>query len=66
MTNERYIQRTQTKIESVLELYAKHIFQTVAVADKVLGMQTMEHLRKPPKVEEMQEMTISQLPIIQI
>lgn len=56
MTNERYIQRTQNKIESVLELYAKHIFRTVATAESVLGMQTMEHLRKPPKAEDMQEM----------
>ena len=51
MRNERYIDRTHKKIESVLELYAKHIFQTVATAETVLGMQTGEHLRKPPKAE---------------
>ena len=56
MRNERYIDRTHKKIEAVLELYAKHIFQTVAQAENVLGMQTGEHLRKPPKAEEMQPM----------
>ena len=53
MRNEAYIKRTHTKMESVLELYAKHIFQTVATAENVLAMQTMEHLRKPPKAEDM-------------
>ena len=56
MTNERFIQRTHNKIESVLELYAKHIFRTVAVAEPVLGMETMDHLRKPPRAEDMREM----------
>ena len=41
MRNEAYIKRTHTKMESVLELYAKHIFQTVATAENVLAMQTM-------------------------
>lgn len=54
MQKEAYIQRTYKKIEKTLELYAKHIFRTVAVAETVLGMETREHLRKPPEAEQMQ------------
>ena len=54
MQKEAYIQRTYKKIEKTLELYAKHIFRTVAAAETVLGMETREHLRKPPEAEQMQ------------
>ena len=53
MQNEAYIQRTYKKIETTLEYYAKHIFRTAAAAEGVLAMETGEHLRKPPRAEEM-------------
>ena len=55
MRNEPYIKRTHKKMESVLELYAKHIFQTAVTIETALGMETQEHLRKPPMAEDMQE-----------
>lgn len=55
MKNEAYIKRTHKKFENILELYAKYIFQPVGSADVVLAMQTQEHLRKPPKPEQMHE-----------
>ena len=53
MRNEAYIKRTHQKIEATLELYARHVFQTVASADNVLALQTHEHLRTPPQPEDM-------------
>lgn len=55
MTNEAYVKRTYKKFENVLEFYAKYIFRTVATADKVLAMETQEHLRKPPQESQMHE-----------
>lgn len=55
MNNDKYIERTHKKIESVLELYAAHIFRTVGTPDKVYAYHTPEHLRKPPVLEEMTE-----------
>ena len=53
MNNARYIERTHKKFESVLELYAAHIFKTVDAPAEVYALHTPEHLRKPPVTEEM-------------
>ena len=55
MRNEAYIKRTHKKMESVLELYAKHIFQTAVTVESALAMETQEHLRKPPKADQMHQ-----------
>lgn len=49
MNNNAYMNRTYAKIERVLELYAKHMFKTVGEPAEVLGLETEEHLRKPPE-----------------
>lgn len=54
MTNEPYVSRTHKKFEQVLSLYEARIFRTVGTADQVCGMETLEHLRKPPAMEQMQ------------
>ena len=55
MKNDKYIARTHQKFENVLELYAAHIFKTVATLDKVYALHTPEHLRKPPVLDSMTE-----------
>jgi len=53
MNNEAYFQRTYKKIEKALELYAPYIFRTVGSAQDVLCLETDEHLRKPPRPDQM-------------
>lgn len=53
MNNNTYINRTYQKFEHVLNLYAPHMFKTIAKADAVYALETMEHLRLPPDVSNM-------------
>ena len=53
MIHDAYLKRTNTKIRAALDYYAPYIFKTVGEAEKVLAMETMDHLRKPPAAEDM-------------
>ena len=55
MNNNAYIERTYTKFKNVLELYARHIIRKVAKTEKVLALETADHLRLPPDSSLMKE-----------
>ncbi|MBQ4353568.1 MAG: alpha-mannosidase [Clostridia bacterium] len=57
MNNNSYISRTTDKFESVLNLYARRIFKTIAKAEDVYAFETMEHLRLPPELSDMKPIT---------
>lgn len=53
MYNESYDRRTMLKYWNILEQYAKRIYTDIGTPENVLAYRTHDHLRKPPKKEDM-------------
>lgn len=48
MNEQKYINRTYTKFDNIVSLYAHKMFTTVGRAEKVYALETKEHLRTSP------------------
>ncbi|MBO5257603.1 MAG: alpha-mannosidase [Clostridia bacterium] len=55
MNNKAYIDRTYKKFDSVMNIYARYLFKSVAKTDAVLALETADHLRLPPDDSAMTE-----------
>ncbi|MCQ2431293.1 MAG: glycosyl hydrolase-related protein [Clostridia bacterium] len=49
MNQNAYIERTYTKFDNILELYAAKMFREIGRAETVDSLMTAEHLRVPPE-----------------